>query len=342
MELRPLGRTGVQVSSFCLGAMMFGSWGNPDHEESIAIIHAALDAGVNFIDTADVYGAGESEEIVGKALAGGRRDDVVLATKFHNPMGEDPNRRGNSRRWITRAVEDSLRRLRTDWIDLYQVHRPDSGIDVEQTLSALSDLVHQGKVRYIGSSTFPASQIVEAQWTARDRRLERFVTEQPPYSILARGVEADVLPTCARHGIAVMSYSPVAGGWLSGRWRKEAGQQSSSRAARLPERFDLANPYNQRKLDAVEELAQLAEQAGLTLIQLAIGFANSHPAITSPLIGPRTMEQLETQLAATDVVLSGDVLDRIDEIVAPGTTINPADSSFDNPALEAAARRRSR
>jgi aryl-alcohol dehydrogenase-like predicted oxidoreductase len=342
MELRPLGRTGVQVSSFCLGAMMFGSWGNPDHEESIAIIHAALDAGVNFIDTADVYGAGESEEIVGKALAGGRRDDVVLATKFHNPMGEDPNRRGNSRRWITRAVEDSLRRLRTDWIDLYQVHRPDSGIDVEQTLSALSDLVHQGKVRYIGSSTFPASQIVEAQWTARDRRLERFVTEQPPYSILARGVEADVLPTCARHGIAVMSYSPLAGGWLSGRWRKEAGQQSSSRAARLPERFDLANPYNQRKLDAVEELAQLAEQAGLTLIQLAIGFANSHPAITSPLIGPRTMEQLETQLAATDVVLSGDVLDRIDEIVAPGTTINPADSSFDNPALEAAARRRSR
>jgi aryl-alcohol dehydrogenase-like predicted oxidoreductase len=342
MELRPLGRTGVQVSSFCLGAMMFGSWGNPDHEESIAIIHAALDAGVNFIDTADVYGAGESEEIVGKALAGGRRDDVVLATKFHNPMGEDPNRRGNSRRWITRAVEDSLRRLRTDWIDLYQVHRPDSGIDVEQTLSALSDLVHQGKVRYIGSSTFPASQIVEAQWTARDRRLERFVAEQPPYSILARGVEADVLPTCARHGIAVMSYSPLAGGWLSGRWRKEAGQQSSSRAARLPERFDLANPYNQRKLDAVEELAQLAEQAGLTLIQLAIGFANSHPAITSPLIGPRTMEQLETQLAATDVVLSGDVLDRIDEIVAPGTTINPADSSFDNPALEAAARRRSR
>jgi aryl-alcohol dehydrogenase-like predicted oxidoreductase len=342
MELRPLGRTGVQVSSFCLGAMMFGSWGNPDHEESIAIIHAALDAGVNFIDTADVYGAGESEEIVGKALAGGRRDDVVLATKFHNPMGEDPNRRGNSRRWITRAVEDSLRRLGTDWIDLYQVHRPDSGIDVEQTLSALSDLVHQGKVRYIGSSTFPASQIVEAQWTARDRRLERFVTEQPPYSILARGVEADVLPTCARHGIAVMSYSPLAGGWLSGRWRKEAGQQSSSRAARLPERFDLANPYNQRKLDAVEELAQLAEQAGLTLIQLAIGFANSHPAITSPLIGPRTMEQLETQLAATDVVLSGDVLDRIDEIVAPGTTINPADSSFDNPALEAAARRRSR
>jgi aryl-alcohol dehydrogenase-like predicted oxidoreductase len=339
MELRPLGRTGVQVSSFCLGAMMFGAWGNPDHDESIKIIHAALDAGINFIDTADVYGAGESEEIVGKALARGRRDDVVLATKFHNPMGEDPNRRGNSRRWIMRAVEDSLRRLNTGWIDLYQVHRPDPSTDIEETLSALSDLVHQGKVRYIGSSTFPPSQIVEAQWTARDRNLQRFITEQPPYSILVRGVEADVLPTCARHGMAVMSYSPLAGGWLSGRWRKDTGQQVSSRAGRLPERFDLANPYNQRKLDAVEQLAQLADQAGLTLIQLAIGFAKSHPAITSPLIGPRTMEQLQTQLAAADVVLADDLLDRIDEIVPPGTTINPADNSFDNPALAREARR---
>jgi aryl-alcohol dehydrogenase-like predicted oxidoreductase len=340
MDLRPLGRTGVQVSSFCLGAMMFGAWGNPDHDESISIIHAALDAGINFIDTADVYGAGESEEIVGKALAGGRRDDVVLATKFHNPMGEDPNQRGNSRRWIMSAIEDSLRRLNTDRIDLYQVHRPDPSTDIDETLSALSDLVHQGKVRYIGSSTFPASQIVEAQWTARDRGLQRFVTEQPPYSILVRGVEADVLPTCARHGLAVMTYSPLAGGWLSGRWRKDTGQQASSRANRLPERFDLANPYNQRKLDAVEQLAQLAEQAGLPLIQLAIGFAMAHPAVTSPLIGPRTMEQLETQLAAADVVLTDDVLDRIDEIVPPGTTINPADSSFDNPALTPTARRR--
>ena len=340
MEHRELGRTGVSVSQFCLGAMMFGAWGNPDHDESIRIIHAALDAGINFIDTADVYGAGESEEIVGKALAGGKRDDVVLATKFNGAMGEDPNRRGNSRRWIMRAVEDSLRRLDTDWIDLYQVHRPEPGTDIEETLSALSDLVHQGKVRYIGSSTFPASQIVEAQWTARSRNLQRFVTEQPPYSILVRGVEADVLPTCLRHGMAVMSYSPLAGGWLSGRWRKGTGQQDSSRAGRLPERFDLANPYNQRKLDAVEELAQLAEQAGLTLIQLAIGFAQSHPAITSPLIGPRTMEQLETQLAAADVVLTDDLLDRIDQIVPPGITINPADSSFDNPELAPAARRR--
>ena len=339
MEHRQLGRTGVSVSKFCLGAMMFGAWGNPDHDESIAIIHAALDAGINFIDTADVYGQGESEEIVGKALKG-RRDDVILATKFHNPMGEDPNRRGNSRRWIVRAVEDSLRRLQTDWIDLYQVHRADPRTDVDETLAALTDLVRQGKVRSIGASTFPASQIVEAQWVARDRQRQRFVTEQPPYSILVRAVEADVLPTCARHGMAVMSYSPLAGGWLSGRWRKDTGQQSSSRAGRLPERFDLANPFNQRKLDAAEALAQLAEQAGLTLIQLAIGFVLNHPAITAALVGPRTMEQLETQLAAADVTLDDAILDRIDEIVAPGTTINPADNSFDNPALAPAARRR--
>ena len=254
-------------------------------------------------------------------------------------MGDDPNQQGNSRRWIMRAVEDSLRRLGTDWIDLYQVHRPDPSTDIEETLGALTDLVHAGKVRYIGHSTFPASQIVEAQSAARDRGLERFVTEQPPYSMLVRAVEADVLPTCLRHGIGVMSYSPLTGGWLSGRWRKDTGQQSSSRAGRLPERFDLANPYNQRKLDAVEELAQLADESGLTLIELAIAFVLSHPAITAALIGPRTMEQLESQLAAADVVLDDAVLDRIDEIVAPGITINPADNSFANPALEPAARR---
>ena len=327
------------MSKFCLGAMMFGAWGNPDHGESIRIIHTALDAGINFIDTADVYGQGESEEIVGKALAG-RRDDVILATKFHNAMGDDPNRQGNSRRWVIRAVEDSLRRLGTDWIDLYQVHRPRGDTDIEETLSALSDLVHQGKVRYIGSSTFPASQIVEAQWVARDRRLQRFVTEQPPYSILARAVEADVLPTCSRHGMAVISYSPLTGGWLSGRWRKDAGQQSSSRAGRLPERFDLSQPANQRKLDAVEQLARLADEAGITLIQLAIGFVLNHPAITAAILGPRTMEQLQSQLAAADVTLDEAVLDRIDQIVAPGTTINPADNSWANPALRPAARRR--
>ena len=319
---------------------MFGAWGNPDHDESVRIIHAALDAGVNFIDTADVYGQGESEEIVAKALAGGRRDNVVLATKFHNAMGDDPNQRGNSRRWIMRAVEDSLRRLGTDWIDLYQVHRPDPGTDIEETLGALSDLVHQGKVRYIGGSTFPASAIVEAQWAARDRGLQRFVTEQPPYSILVRAIEADVLPTCSRYGMGVMSYSPLTGGWLSGRWRKDTGQQSSSRAARLPERFDLSHPANQRKLDAVEELAQLADEAGITLIELAIAFVLRHPAITAALIGPRTMDQLEGQLAAVDVVLDDALLDRIDEIVAPGITINPEDNSWHNPSLEPEARRR--
>jgi aryl-alcohol dehydrogenase-like predicted oxidoreductase len=334
-----LGRTGVSVSQLCLGAMMFGAWGNNDHDESIRIIHTALDAGINFIDTADVYAQGESEEIVGKAIKG-RRDDLILATKFHGAMGDDPNRQGSSRRWIIREVEDSLRRLGTDWIDLYQVHRPRTDTDIDETLSALSDLIHQGKVRYVGSSTFPASQIVEAQWVARDRHLRRFVTEQPPYSIVVRAVEADVLPTCARHGMAVIPYSPLAGGWLSGRWRKDAGQQPSSRASRLPERFDLSQPANQRKLDAVEQLARLADEAGITLIQLAIAFVLNHPAVTAPIIGPRTMEQLESQLAAADVVLDQAVLDRIDEIVPPGTTINPADNSFQNPALQPAARRR--
>jgi aryl-alcohol dehydrogenase-like predicted oxidoreductase len=340
MEHRPLGRTGVSVSKFCLGAMMFGAWGNPDHDESIRIIHRALDAGINFIDTADVYAQGESEEIVGKALADGRRDDIILATKFHGAMGSDPNRQGSSRRWIIREVEDSLRRLGTDWIDLYQVHRPRADTDIEETLSALSDLIHQGKVRYIGSSTFPASRIVEAQWVARERHLRRFVTEQPPYSMLVRAVEADVLPTCARHGMGVIPYSPLAGGWLSGRWRKDAGQQPSSRASRLPERFDLSQPANQRKLAAVEQLARLAEEAGITLIQLAIAFVLNHPAITAAIIGPRTMEHLESQLAAADVVPDQAMLDRIDEIVPPGTTINPVDNSFDNPALRPAARRR--
>jgi aryl-alcohol dehydrogenase-like predicted oxidoreductase len=339
MEHRRLGRTGVSVSKLCLGAMMFGAWGNPDYEESIRIIHAALDAGINFVDTADVYGAGESEEIVGKALKG-RRDDVILATKFFNPMGDDPNRRGGSRRWIMRAVEDSLRRLDTDWIDLYQIHRHDPHVEIEETLSALTDLVHQGKVRSIGHSTFPASRIVEAQWVARERGLQRFATEQPAYSILVRAIEADVLPTCRRHGLGVLSYSPLTGGWLSGRWRKDAGQQSSSRAGRLPERFDLSQPGNQRKLDAVEALAQLADEAGITLIQLAIAFVLTHPAITSAIIGPRTMEQLEGQLAAPDVVLEPAVLDRIDEIVAPGVTVNPVDNSFDNPALQPEQRRR--
>jgi aryl-alcohol dehydrogenase-like predicted oxidoreductase len=340
MELRTLGRTGVKVSPLCLGAMMFGAWGNPDHDDSIRIIHRALDAGVNFIDTADVYSRGESEEIVGKALAGGRRDDVVLATKVHGTMGADPNQFGNSRRWIIREVEASLKRLRTEWVDLYQIHRPEADTDVEETLGALSDLVHQGKIRLAGSSTFPASQIVEAQWAARERNLERFVCEQPPYSLLVRGIEADVLPTCARHGMGVIPWSPLAGGWLSGRWRKGADAPASTRAERLPARYDLSRPENQRKLDAVESLAQLAEETGVSLIHLALAFVIRHPAVTSAIIGPRTMEQLESQLGAAEVELDDAVLDRIDEIVAPGTTVSPADAGWQNPALEPAARRR--
>src|SRR4051794_38240897 len=319
--------------------MMFGAWGNPDHDDSIRIIHAALDAGINFIDTADVYSRGESEEIVGKALAG-RRDEVVLATKVHGPMGDDPNQFGNSRRWIIREVEDSLRRLKTDWIDLYQIHRPEADTDTDETLGALTDLVRQGKVRSIGSSTFPASQIVEAQWVARERGRERFVCEQPPYSLLARGIEADVLPTCARYGMGVIPWSPLGGGWLSGRWRKGSDVPQSTRAERLPARYDLSDPANQRKLGAADALGTLADEAGMTLIQMAIAFVVNHPAVTAAIIGPRTMEQLESQLGAEEVVLDGALLDRIDEIVAPGANINIADAGWQNPALRPEVRRR--
>jgi aryl-alcohol dehydrogenase-like predicted oxidoreductase len=340
MDYRALGRTGVQVSPLCLGAMMFGDWGNRDHDDSIRIIHRALDSGINFIDTADVYSRGESEEIVGKALAGGRRDDVVLATKVHGRMGDDPNRFGNSRRWIIEEVEASLRRLNTDWIDLYQIHRPEPDTDIDETLGALTDLVRQGKVRYIGSSTFPPSAIVEAQWVARERGRERFVCEQPPYSMLVRGVENDVLPTCRRYGMGVIPWGPLAGGWLSGRWRKGQEPPQSSRADRIPGRYDLSIPGNQRKLEATEQLAQLAEEAGLSLIHLGLAFVINHPAVTAAIIGPRTMDHLESQLGAADVRLDAAILDRIDEIVAPGTNVNPADGGWQNPDLEPAARRR--
>jgi aryl-alcohol dehydrogenase-like predicted oxidoreductase len=340
MEQRNLGRTGVHVSPLCLGAMMFGAWGEPDHDEGIRIIHAALDAGINFIDTADVYSRGESEEIVGKALSGGRRENVVLATKFHGSMGDDPNEAGNSRRWIMREVEASLKRLQTDWIDLYQVHRWDPWTDHDETLGALSDLVEQGKVRYIGSSTYPAPQIVKAQWVARDRGRQRFVCEQPPYSILVRGIEADVLPTCRNFGMGVIPWSPLAGGWLSGRWRKGADDLTSRRSALVPKRYDLSLPANQAKLEVATELAELADERGLSLIHIALAFVIRHPAVTAAIIGPRTMEQLESQLGAADVELDDELLDRIDEIVPPGTNINPADSGFTNPALEPEARRR--
>ena len=340
MEMRTLGRTGVKVSPLCLGAMMFGAWGNPDHDESIKIIHRALDAGINFVDTADVYSAGESEEIVAKALAGSKRDEVVLASKVHFPMGDDPNRQGNSRRWITQEVDDSLRRLRTDRIDLYQIHRPDPATDIDETLGALTDLVRLGKIRYFGTSTFPAQAIVEAQWVAERRNRERFVSEQPPYSILVRAIEADVLPTCQHHGLGVLTWSPLAGGWLSGRYRKDRDVPTSHRAERMPNRYDLSLPGNQRKLDAADELGQLADKFGIPLAQLAVAFVLNHPAVTSVIIGPRTMDQLDSQLPAADLALSDEILDRIDEIVPPGVNLHPGDAGWQHPALSTPELRR--
>jgi len=327
MEYHSLGRTGIKVSPLCLGAMMFGAWGEPDHDTSIRIIHRALDAGINFIDTADVYSAGESEIIVGKALSSRDRDRVVLATKVHAGMGDEPNMSGNSRRWIIEECDNSLRRLGTEYIDLYQIHRPDESVDIDETLGALSDLVHAGKVRAIGCSTFPAEKIVEAHWTAERRGRERFRTEQPPYSILVRGIERDVLPVALDYGMGVIPWSPLAGGWLSGRFG-EGKENSSRRAERIPARYDLSIPGNQRKLELVTELAGVADEAGLTLVELALAFVLEHPAISSAIIGPRTMEQLETQLSAPEIVLDAAVLDRIDEIVPPGTNVNEADGGW--------------
>jgi aryl-alcohol dehydrogenase-like predicted oxidoreductase len=342
IEQRQLGSTGVMVSPLCLGAMMFGAWGNTDHDDCVRIIQRALEAGINFIDTADVYARGESEEIVGKALAGGRRDSVVLATKVHGRMdNDDPNQFGNSRRWIVREVENSLRRLKTDRIDLYQIHRPEPDTDIDETLGALTDLVRAGKVRYIGSSTFQPSQIVEAQWVAQRRGRERFVCEQPPYSLLHRGIEAEVLPVCQRYGMGVIPWSPLAGGWLSGRYGKGGEAPSASRrAGAQPSRFDMSLPANQAKLAAVQALSDLAEQSGMTLITLALAFVTSHPAVTAAIIGPRTIEQLEGQLPALQGTLGSDVLDRIDEIVEPGVNVKPDERGWDPPWLTNSAPRR--
>jgi aryl-alcohol dehydrogenase-like predicted oxidoreductase len=333
MKYRTLGRTGIQVSPYCLGAMMFGAMGNPDHDDSIRIIHRALDAGINFVDTADAYSHGESEEIVGKALKG-RRDDVVLASKVHYPMGEGPNRRGNSRRWIMAEVENSLRRLQTDHLDLYQVHRPDPTVDLEETLSALSDLIHSGKVRAIGASSFPASEIVEAQGVAERRGLERFRTEQPPYSIVNRGIEREVLPVCQRYGMGALVWSPLGQGLLTGRFRK--GQQADThRSGGMPQHF-----ADERKLDVVEQLVPLAEKAGLPMTHLAMAFAIAHPGVTSAIIGPRTMEQLDDLLAGVEVTLDDEVLDRIDEIAPPGTDAGPNDVAYTPPAVSSVSLRR--
>jgi len=326
MQYRPLGRTGIKVSPYALGAMMFGAIGNPDHDDSIRIIHKALDAGINVVDTADAYAHGESEQIVGKALEG-RRDNVILATKLHQPMGEDPNQRGNSRRWIMTEVENSLRRLRTDHIDLYQIHRPDPDTDIEETLSALSDLIRSGKVRAIGSSTMPASDIVEAQWVAQRRGLERFRTEQQTYSILSRGIETEVLPIAQRYGMGTLVWSPLAQGMLTGRVRK--GQQTDLRRAAYFKHLS-----DERRLDAVEQLIPLAEQAGLPLTHLAMAFAIAHPGVTSAIIGPRTMAHLDNLLAGVEVTLTDEILDQIDEIVPPGTDMGTLDMAYSPPALQ--------
>jgi aryl-alcohol dehydrogenase-like predicted oxidoreductase len=346
VEYRKLGRTGVEVSAHCLGAMMFGTWGNTDVDECVRIIAAAIDGGINFVDTADVYSQGESEEIVARALKG-RRDEVVLATKAHGQMGEGRNRSGNSRLWITREVENSLRRLETDHIDLYQMHRPDPSTAIEETLGALDALVTQGKIRYAGCSTFPAWQIVESQWASDRHRLTRFVCEQPPYSIFVRAAELDVFPVTQRYGMGVIVWSPLAGGWLAGKYRRGQEVPGDSRAARyssrggpIAARFDMSRDVNQRKLDLVEELAVVADKAGLSLTHMANAFALRHPAVTSAIIGPRTMEQLEDALAGADVELDDDTLDAIDDIVAPGTVINDADRGYTPPWMEPSARRR--
>jgi aryl-alcohol dehydrogenase-like predicted oxidoreductase len=336
-----LGRTGVEVSRLCLGTMMFGEWGNKDHDDSIRVIHRAIDAGINFIDTADIYSFGESEEIVGKAIAqSGKREDLVLATKFFNGMKQEPNYRGGSRRWIIRAVEDSLRRLGTDYIDLYQMHRPDEHTDIEESLGALTDLVTQGKVRYIGSSTFQPSQVVEAQWAAKQNHTARFVTEQPPYSMLIRGVEADLLPTTQRHGMGTLVWSPLAGGWLSGKFREGQPLPTTHRSSGDPSSYDLDKPVIRAKFEAADKLGALADELGVPLVHLALAFVLRHPGVTSAIIGPRTMEQLESQLGAASLELDDATLDRIDEIVPPGTNVNPADTGFTNYWLEASRRRR--
>lgn len=341
MEFAYLGRSGVNVSRLCLGAMSFGAMGNTNHDECRAIIDHALAAGVNFIDTADVYSRGESEEIVGRAIAG-RRDDVVLATKFFNPMSRDANHRGASRRWIVRACEDSLRRLGTDYIDLYQVHRLDEATDLDETLSALSDLVRSGKVRMVGTSTFPAEAIVEAQWVAADRGHIKPRCEQPPYSIFVRGAERDVFPTCQRFGMGAIVWSPLNGGWLTGKYREgieSDGSARFSRVARGSWRFDSDGAH--RKLALLTQLDAIAAEAGIDLITLALGFTLAHPAVTSTIIGPRTLAQLDSQLTVVDTVLTDEVLDAIDEVVAPGSTLARADLAYEPRALRHKHLRRS-
>jgi len=338
VEHRQLGRTGIHVSRFGLGTMVLGAWGNTDLDECHRIINGAIDAGVNLVDTADVYGAGENEEIVGRAIAG-RRDDVVLCTKFHHPVGDhdDPNRRGNSRRWIMQAIDDSLRRLGTDRIDLYQVHHPDPSTDLGETVDALTDLVRAGKIRAWGTSTFPAEDLVAAHWSAERRNTIGPHTEQPPYSILCRGVERDVLPVTRRLGMGVVTWSPLSGGWLTGKYQRSTPLPPGSRAATNPDHFDVDN---EAKFDATEGLAVIAAEAGMSLAHMALAWNVEHPAVTCALLGPRTLDQLTDLLGAADLRLDADVLDAIDAVVAPGVDLNPADTGWTPPGLDAAQRRR--
>jgi aryl-alcohol dehydrogenase-like predicted oxidoreductase len=348
MRFQILGDTGVQVSAYALGSAMFGIWGNSNERECAQIIHRALDAGINLIDTADVYSDGQAERIIGQAIKD-RRDELIVATKFHAPMGPGPNDRGNSRLWIMRAVEASLRRLGTDHIDLYQVHRPQPETAIEETLQALSDLVRQGKVRYIGSSTFQAWQMVEAQAASQRLQCASFVSEQPPYSILVRSIERDVLAVAQRYKIGVIVWSPLAGGWLSGKYRSRVppadsraarSQEYRTRGGRMEERYQLATDANAAKFQLVDDLAKVAEQAGLSLLGMALAFTLAHPAVTSCLVGPRTSDQLDAILAHADVVLDEATLDAIDAIVPAGTVINAADLGWDLPWMTSSARRR--
>jgi aryl-alcohol dehydrogenase-like predicted oxidoreductase len=330
VDYRNLGHTGLKVSPLCLGAMMFGAWGNPDHEACIRIIHRAMDAGLNFIDTANGYSDGESEIIVGKALAD-RREKAVLATKVWAPAGDGPNQRGLSRKAIQEQVEQSLRRLGTDVIDLYQIHRPDPTTPIEETLSTLNDLVRQGKVRYLGLSTnhyeaeglwnkrFSAWEIVETLWISERRGWERFVCLQPPYSILRRVMELEHFPMCQKFGLANIVWSPLEGGWLTGKYRRDTGNPKDSQRA---EKWigDLANPKFQKRLDIVEQLAPLAESRGVPLARFANAWALRHPAVTSVIIGPRTEEQLEDSLAVPDVRITDEEAAAIDRLVPPGTS----------------------
>lgn len=343
MELRNLGATGMQVSPLCLGTMMFGALGNADHVDCERIIHRAIDAGINFIDTADAYSAGESETIVGKAIRG-RRDSLVIATKFFGPMGDDPNMRGASRRWVVREVENSLRRLGTDHIDLYQLHRYDPDTDMEEVLFTLTGLVQQGKIRQFGCSSFPADRIVESHWIAERRGTMRFRCEQPGYSIFHRDAERFVLPACRRYGMGAISFSPLDGGFLAGKYQAPADLAGENRIAYFMRRmhgdFDPGAGWVRRKLEIAAELSTLAVEAGLTLPQMAVAFVTQHPAVTAAIIGPRTMGQLESLLPAGDATLRAETLDAIDALVPPGTSLNPTYLDLPSATTRAMLRRR--